>query len=84
MQKTILFLSKKRKENSTKDGCQMVDVDLIPLESLHTYCNNIFALQIYTHSQFCIDFEHAYICNPSKHQITRVYTPKYNAKKLRT
>jgi hypothetical protein len=28
--KTLLSLSKKKKNNSPKDGCQMVDVDLIP------------------------------------------------------
>jgi len=49
MQNTFLFLSKKRKV-SPKDGRQMVDVDLIPSKPLHTYCNNKFALQIYTHS----------------------------------
>ncbi len=36
---------------------------------LHTYCISIFALQIYIHSQFRIDFKHASICNPSIHHI---------------
>jgi hypothetical protein len=40
----------KEKKKSPKDGHQMVDVDLIPLKPLHTYYNNIFALQIYIHS----------------------------------
>jgi hypothetical protein len=44
----------------------MVDVDLIPLKPLHTYYNNIFALQIYIHSWFYTDSKHTYICSPSK------------------
>jgi hypothetical protein len=28
---------KEKKRNSSKDGRQMVDVDLIPLEPFHTY-----------------------------------------------
>jgi hypothetical protein len=68
-QKSLLFLFIFYFLKSTKDGRQMVDVDLIPSEPLHTYCNNIFALQIYIHSQLCIDFKHTYICSPSKHQI---------------
>ncbi len=31
----------------------MVDVDFIPPKLLHIYYNNRFALQIFTHSQFC-------------------------------
>jgi hypothetical protein len=47
----------------------MVDVDLIPLESLHIYYNNKFALQIYIHSQLYIDSKHTSIYNSSIHQI---------------
>jgi hypothetical protein len=39
----------------------MVDVDLIFPEPLHTYYNNSFTLQTYTHSQLCTDFKHTYI-----------------------
>jgi hypothetical protein len=39
----------------------VVDVDLILPESLHTDCNNNFALQTYTHSQLCTDSEPTYI-----------------------
>jgi hypothetical protein len=49
------------KNKFPKDGCQVVDVDLIPPQPLHTYCNNRFALQIYIHSQFYTDFKHTSI-----------------------
>jgi hypothetical protein len=79
-------LIKKKKKKSAKNGHQMVDVDLIPLEPLHIYCNNIFVLQIYIHSQFCTNYKHTYIFSPSKHQfhdyfwITIICTPKYHVK----
>jgi hypothetical protein len=54
---------------STNKYESLIHVDLIPSKPLHIYCNNIFALQIYTHSQFYTDSKHTYICNSSKHQI---------------
>jgi hypothetical protein len=48
---------------------ELVDVELIPLEPLHIYCNNNFALQTYIHSQLCIDFKHTYICSSTIRQI---------------
>jgi hypothetical protein len=50
MQKTLLFLLNLKEKNSPRDGHQMVDVDFILLEPLHTYYNNSFALETYTHS----------------------------------
>jgi hypothetical protein len=35
--KNLFFLIKKTKQIPQKDGCQMVNVDQIPLELLHTY-----------------------------------------------
>jgi hypothetical protein len=39
----------------------MVDVDLIPPKPLHTYCNNRFALQIYTHNFALILNTHIFV-----------------------
>jgi hypothetical protein len=39
----------------------MVDVDFIPPKLLHIYYNNRFALQIFTHSQFCTNFKQTHI-----------------------
>jgi hypothetical protein len=36
----------------------LVDVNIIPLDSLHTYYNNKFALQTYTCSQLCTNYKH--------------------------
>ncbi len=67
----------------------VVNVDLVPLESFCIYCNNIFALQIYIHSQLCTVSKHTSICSPSIHHIhdnfiiTKIYNPKYNVKKYK-
>jgi hypothetical protein len=46
--KNPLIPIKEKEKKSLKDYRQRVNVDLIPLEPLHTYYNNIFSLQIYT------------------------------------
>jgi hypothetical protein len=66
--KKLVILSKTRKK-SPNDGHQMVNVDLIPPEPFHTYCNNKFALQLYIHSQLSIDSKYISIYNPSIHHI---------------
>jgi hypothetical protein len=42
--KNPLVPVKSKRKTLPRDGHQMVDVDFIPLEPLHTYYNNSFAL----------------------------------------
>jgi len=48
--KNPFVLIKSKRKKLPKDGHQMVDVDLISPKPFHTYYNNNFALQTYTHS----------------------------------
>jgi hypothetical protein len=64
-----LFVLVRTRKNSPKDVHQMLNVDLIPPEPFHTYCNNKFALQLYIHSQLYIDSKYISICSPLTHHI---------------
>jgi hypothetical protein len=66
MQKNF-FSCKKNRKHSPKDGHQMVDVDGIPIDLFHTYCNNIFALQYaHIHNSY-IDYVHTCLYSSLKH-----------------
>ncbi len=68
VQKTLLFMSKKRKKLPNRwlpNGRCGFNFSRTSTFTITKY----FALQIYTHSQLCTDFKHTSICNSSIHQI---------------